>query len=96
MNPIIYHLDDGKMARGIYVGPSAFPGDASLILDLTFGDGPSVVGKDGWFGRGYVEAYGGLVPESASEGTEPGQWEYGVLKCAAELDAYAAKGDTNG
>jgi hypothetical protein len=72
--PIIYHLDDGKFARGMLVGKD------SLVVDLTFGDGPSVVGKPEWFDAGYVAAYGGLVPEAATRGTEPGQWEYGVVK----------------
>lgn len=91
MEPIVYHLDDGKEARGMRVGPSVVEGESMLVVDLTFGDGPSVIGKDGWFQRGYVECYGGLVPESASEGTEPGQWSYGVLKCNREIDAAQAQ-----
>ena len=85
VRPIILHLEDGKVARGVRIGPSVVPGDSSLVVDLTFGDGPSVVDRPEWWGGGYVEAYGGLVPESASEGTMPGQWEYAVVKCHEEL-----------
>ena len=91
LEPIVYHLDDGKLARGMRIGRSVVAGESTIVVDLTFGDGPSVIGKDGWFQRGYVECYGGLVPESASEGTEPGQWSYGVLKCNREIDTAQAQ-----
>lgn len=77
-SPVLYHLDEGKVARAVLIGHER------LIVDLTSGDGPSVVGKPDWFDAGYVAAYGGLVPESASEGTEPGQWSYGVFTRAVE------------
>ena len=91
LEPIVYHLEDGKLARGMRIGRSAVSGESTIVVDLTFGDGPSVIGRDDWFQRGYVECYGGLVPETASEGTEPGQWSYGVLKCNREIDAAQAQ-----
>jgi hypothetical protein len=78
-DPVLYWLEDGKFARAMRVGSG--PNNSSLlVVDLTTGDGPSVIGKPGWFAAGYVAAYGGLVPECADEGTEPGQWSYGVAK----------------
>ncbi len=76
MVPVLYWLEDGKFARAMLVGKDL------LVVDLTFGDGPSVVGKPEWFDAGYVAAYGGLVPESATQGKEPGQWDYGVASIA--------------
>lgn len=76
MVPVLYWLEDGKFARAMLVGKDL------LVVDLTFGDGPSVVGKPEWFDAGYVAAYGGLVPESATRGKEPGQWDYGVASIA--------------
>ncbi len=76
MVPVLYWLEDGKFARAMLVGKDL------LVVDLTFGDGPSVVGKPDWFLAGYVAAYGGLVPESATRGKEPGQWDYGVASIA--------------
>jgi len=78
MHPVLYWLDDGKFARAMLVGKD------QLVVDLTTGDGPSVIGRPDWWDAGYVAAYGGLVPECASEGTEPGQWSYGV----AQLPSY--------
>lgn len=80
MDPIIYHLDDGKMTRGIRVGVSAVAGESTLIVDLTTGDGPAVVGKPEWFDPGYVAVWGGLVPECARMGTDPGEWEFAVMQ----------------
>lgn len=76
MVPVLYWLEDGKFARAMLVGKDL------LVVDLTFGDGPSVVGRPEWFSAGYVAAYGGLVPESATQGKEPGQWDYGVASIA--------------
>lgn len=76
MVPVLYWLEDGKFARAMLVGKDL------LVVDLTFGDGPSVVGKPDWFLAGYVATYGGLVPESATQGKEPGQWDYGVASIA--------------
>lgn len=81
-DPVLYWLEDGKFARAMRVGSG--PNNSSiLVVDLTTGDGPTVVGKPDWFAAGYVAAYGGLVPECADEGTEPGQWSYGVAKLPA-------------
>lgn len=74
LRPVLYHLDDGRFARAMLVGKN------QLVVDLTTGDGPSVIGKPDWWEAGYVAAYGGLVPECAEEGTQPGQWSYGVAK----------------
>ena len=74
MHPVLYWLDDGKFARAMLVGKD------QLVVDLTTGDGPSVIGKPDWWEAGYVAAYGGLVPECSSEGKEPGQWSYGVAQ----------------
>lgn len=81
MDPVLYWLEDGKFARAMLVGPD------QLVVDLTTGDGPSVIGKEGWWEAGYVAAYGGLVPESATRGTEPGQWDFGVAKLPEFADA---------
>lgn len=81
-DPIIYHLDDGKFTRGTLVRLDD-DGTGHLIVDLTSFAGPSVVGKPDWFDAGYVAVYGGLVPETAQRGSQPGQWEYGVMSLAA-------------
>ena len=77
MVPVLYWLDAGKFARAMLVGHN------QLVVDLTSGDGPSVIGKPHWFDAGYVSAFGGLVPEIASEGNQPGQWSYGVAELPA-------------
>ena len=79
LRPVIYHLDDGKILRGLRIGDG--PGKSSQLVVLLIGDGAeSVIDKPDWFNSGYVAAYGGLVPECADEGTEPGQWIYAVAK----------------
>jgi hypothetical protein len=85
-DPVLYWLEDGKFARAMRVGSG--PNKSSiLVVDLTTGDGPSVIDKPDWFAAGYVAAYGGLVPECADEGTEPGQWSYGVAQLPATQPA---------
>lgn len=82
ISPVIYHLDDGKILRGLRIGDG--PGKSSQLVLLLIGDGSeSVIGKPDWFNSGYVAAYGGLVPECADEGTEPGQWIYAVATMPA-------------
>lgn len=92
-DPVLYWLEEGKFARAMRYGKTE-AGDL-LIVDLTTGDGPSVVDRPDWFGAGYVAAYGGLVPECAKQGKEPGQWDYGVARLpnhAAEVERLRKEG----
>ena len=46
-----------------------------LVLNLSTAPGLHYIGKEGWFDTTYVGWYGGMVPECADMGKEPGQWE---------------------
>lgn len=74
MRAVRYHLDGGTFTRAVLIGPSAIRGESTLVVDLSTPEGQAVVSVDGWFAADYVRAWYGLVPESADQGTEPGQW----------------------
>lgn len=45
-----------------------------LVLNMSVAPGLHYIGREGWFDAAYVNWYGGLVPECADMGKEPGQW----------------------
>lgn len=68
----VWYWTEGKphcrVTNAVLIGPDR------LIVNLNTVSGREVVGKPDWFDADYVEHWGGLVPESATQGEEAGQW----------------------
>lgn len=71
MRPVRYWLEDGEWTPAIL-----FVESGMLAVNLDTDAGRKVVGKAAWFTPSYVEYWNWLVPEVATEGTEPGQWSH--------------------
>jgi hypothetical protein len=72
VRPVLYCLENGERAAAVLI--EEFHGNQSLIVNLSIEPGSKYVGLDGWFSADFVRAWQGMVPETCSKGTEPGQW----------------------
>lgn len=73
MHPCLFHIDNGLTVPAVRYG-TTFDANSLLFVDLNHPFGKTVIGHPEWFDRDYVTHWGGIVPECATEGTEPGQW----------------------
>jgi hypothetical protein len=74
MTQVIYHLDNGEVTLAILERIDGIYGD--LKIDLTVEPASKYVGQPEWFDQEYVTAHKGIVPDCATHGTDPGQWEH--------------------
>jgi hypothetical protein len=73
VHPCVFHLDNGLTVPAVRYG-TTFDANSLLFVNLTHPNGETVINKPEWFDGDYVTYWGGIVPECATEGTEPGQW----------------------
>lgn len=97
--PVRYHLDDGRWTRGVCIGVIPDLG-AVLLIDLRRQDGRwhEEADKADWFDVVYADFWDGLVPECATEGSEPGQWQRAAhaMLDRGEVDGEGARAASGG
>lgn len=71
---VIYHLDDGEWTLATLQREDREYG--YLVIDMTQPQTQSYIDKPNWFAEDYVLSHYGQVPDCASKGTAPGEYEH--------------------